>query len=31
VRTVTIGGDDPLAMFRAFVAVTYITRQSEGR
>jgi D-amino peptidase len=28
---VTIGGDDPLAMFRSFVAVTYITRQSEGR
>jgi len=31
VRTVTIGGGDPLAMFRSFVAVTYITRQSEGR
>ena len=31
VRTVTIGGDDPLAMFRSFVAVTYITRQAEGR
>jgi D-amino peptidase len=31
VRAVTIGGDDPLAMFRSFVAVTYITRQSEGR
>ena len=31
VRTVTIGGDDPMAMFRSFVAVTYITRQSEGR
>jgi len=30
-RTVTIGGDDPMAMFRSFVAVTYITRQSEGR
>jgi hypothetical protein len=28
---VTIGGDDPMAMFRSFVAVTYITRQSEGR
>jgi hypothetical protein len=28
---VTIGGDDPTAMFRSFVAVTYITRQSEGR
>ena len=27
----TIGGDDPLAMFRSFVALTYITRQSEGR
>jgi D-amino peptidase len=31
VRTVAIGGDDPLAIFRSFVAVTYITRQSEGR
>ncbi len=31
VRTVSIGGDDPLAMFRSFVAVTYITRVSEGR
>jgi D-amino peptidase len=31
VRTVTIGGDDPMAMFRSFVALTYITRQSEGR
>jgi D-amino peptidase len=31
VRTVTIAGDDPMAMFRSFVAVTYITRQSEGR
>jgi D-amino peptidase len=34
-RTVTIGGQvlggDPLAMFRSFVALTYITRQSEGR
>jgi D-amino peptidase len=35
-RTVTIGGedalaDDPLAMFRSFVALTYITRQSGGR
>ena len=30
-RTVTIAGDDPLAMFRSFVALTYITRQSEGR
>ena len=30
-RTVSISGDDPLAMFRSFVAVTYITRQSEGR
>jgi D-amino peptidase len=31
VRTVSISGDDPLAMFRSFVAVTYITRMSEGR
>jgi len=31
VRTVSIGGDDPLAMFRSFVAVTYITRVAEGR
>jgi len=28
---VTIADDDPMAMFRSFVAVTYITRQSEGR
>jgi D-amino peptidase len=31
VRTVSISGDDPLAMFRAFVAITYITRVAEGR
>ena len=31
VRTVRIRGDDPLAMFRSFVALTYITRVSEGR
>ena len=31
VRTVSIRGEDPLAMFRSFVAVTYITRVSEGR
>jgi D-amino peptidase len=31
VRTVSIEGDDPLAIFRAFVAVTYITRVAEGR
>jgi D-amino peptidase len=31
VRAVRIGGEDPLAMFRSFVAVTYITRVSEGR
>jgi D-amino peptidase len=31
VRTVTIRGEDPLAMFRSFVALTYITRVSEGR
>ena len=26
-----IRGEDPLAMFRSFVAVTYITRVAEGR
>ena len=31
VRTVSIHGDDPLAMFQSFVAVTYITRVAEGR
>jgi D-amino peptidase len=31
VRTVTIAGEDPLAMYRSFVAVTYITRVAEGR
>jgi D-amino peptidase len=31
VRTVSISGEDPLAMFRSFVGVTYITRVSEGR
>jgi hypothetical protein len=31
VRTVSIQGEDPLAMFRSFVGVTYITRVSEGR
>jgi D-amino peptidase len=31
VRTVSIRGDDPLAIFRAFVGVTYITRVAEGR
>jgi D-amino peptidase len=30
-RTIRIEGDDPLGMFQAFVAVTYITRVSEGR
>jgi D-amino peptidase len=30
-RTVNITGDEPLAMFRSFVAVTYITRVAEGR
>jgi D-amino peptidase len=30
-RTVSIRGEDPLAMFRSFVAVTYITRVAEGR
>jgi D-amino peptidase len=28
---VRIEGDDPLAIYRSFVAVTYITRVSEGR
>jgi D-aminopeptidase len=31
VRTVSISGEDPLAVFRSFVGVTYITRVSEGR
>ena len=31
VRTVSISGEDPLAIFRSFVGVTYITRVSEGR
>ena len=31
VRTVSIRGDDSLAMFRSFVALTYITRVAEGR
>jgi D-amino peptidase len=31
VRAVSIRGDDPLAMFRSFVAVTSITRVAEGR
>jgi D-amino peptidase len=31
VRAVSISGEDPLAVFRSFVAVTYITRVSEGR
>jgi len=30
-RTIRIEGDDPLAMYQAFVAVSYITRVSEGR
>lgn len=30
-RRVTIEGGDPLAVFRSFVALTYITRVSEGR
>jgi hypothetical protein len=28
---VSIRGEDPLAMFGSFVAVTYITRVAEGR
>jgi D-amino peptidase len=31
VRTVSIRGEDPLAVFRSFVGLTYITRVSEGR
>lgn len=31
VRSVTIVGDDAAAVFRSFVALTYITRQSGGR
>jgi D-amino peptidase len=31
VRTVSIRGEDPLAVFRAFVGMTYITRVAEGR
>ncbi|HEV2258812.1 MAG TPA: M55 family metallopeptidase [Streptosporangiaceae bacterium] len=31
VRTVSISGEDPLAVFRSFVGLTYITRVSEGR
>jgi D-amino peptidase len=30
-RTVSIRGEDPLEVFRAFVGMTYITRVSEGR
>jgi D-amino peptidase len=30
-RSVRIEGDDPLEIYRSFVAVTYITRVSEGR
>ena len=30
-RAVRISGEDPLAMFRSFVALTYITRVSQGR
>jgi D-amino peptidase len=31
VRTVSISGRDPMAVFRSFVGLTYITRASEGR
>jgi D-amino peptidase len=31
VRTVSIRGHDPLAVYRAFVGMTYITRVAEGR
>jgi D-amino peptidase len=30
-RTVRISGEDPLAIYRAFVGLTYITRVAEGR
>jgi len=30
-RTVSVHGEDPLAVFRSFVGVTYITRVAEGR
>ena len=30
-RSVRIAGDDPLEVYRSFVAVTYITRVAEGR
>jgi D-aminopeptidase len=30
-RTVRIEGDDPLAVYRSFVGMTYITRVAEGR
>ncbi len=30
-RAIAIEGDDPLAVFRSFVALTYITRVAEGR
>jgi len=30
-RTIRAEGDDPLAVFRSFVGVTYITRVAEGR
>jgi D-amino peptidase len=30
-RTVRVEGTDPLAVFRSFVGITYITRVAEGR
>lgn len=30
-RTARVEGDDPLAVFRSFVGITYITRVAEGR
>ena len=30
-RSVAIEGSDPLAVYRSFVALTYITRVAEGR
>jgi D-amino peptidase len=31
IRSVRITGDDPLAVYRSFVGITYITRVAEGR
>jgi D-amino peptidase len=31
IRTVRVAGEDPLAVFRSFIGITYITRVAEGR